>query len=104
MSGVEVVEGRPGRNGNDWQECAKKSGWSEHIRAILAGTLKIVKAITGGTAVFVHCSDGWDRTAQLTSLAAICLDSYYRSTKGLQALIEREWFQAGHKFARRYYT
>lgn len=48
--------------------------------------------------VLIHCSDGWDRTAQLSSLAQICLDPYYRTFEGLQVLIEKEWCQFGHKF------
>ena len=34
------------------------------------------------TSVVVHCSDGWDRTSQLTSLAMLMLDSFYRTTEG----------------------
>ena len=41
---------------------------SEHVRA--------------GGAALVHCSDGWDRTSQLTSLALLLLDPYYRTYPG----------------------
>ena len=34
--------------------------------------------------MLVHCSDGWDRTAQLTSLAMILLDPYFRTLSGFQ--------------------
>jgi hypothetical protein len=48
--------------------------------------------------VVVHCSDGWDRTAQLTSLAMLMLDAHYRTLGGFMTLIDKEWFSFGHKF------
>ena len=53
------------------------------------------------TSVVVHCSDGWDRTSQLTSLAMLMLDSYYRSLTGFMVLVEKEWLSFGHKFGQR---
>lgn len=32
--------------------------------------------------MLVHCSDGWDRTAQVCSLGALLMDPYYRTIKG----------------------
>lgn len=40
--------------------------------------------ITEKASVLVHCSDGWDRTAQTCSLACIILDPYYRTIHGFQ--------------------
>ncbi|XP_063516043.1 myotubularin-related protein 8 isoform X5 [Pongo pygmaeus] len=51
--------------------------------------------------VLVHCSDGWDRTAQVCSVASILLDPFYRTFKGLMILIEKEWISMGHKFSQR---
>jgi myotubularin-related protein 1/2 len=51
--------------------------------------------------VIIHCSDGWDRTAQLSALAMLLLDSYYRTLAGFQVLIEKEWTGFGHKFSHR---
>lgn len=35
-----------------------------------------------GISVLVHCSDGWDRTSQVCSVAAVLLDPYYRTLRG----------------------
>ncbi len=51
--------------------------------------------------MIIHCSDGWDRTAQLSSLSMLLLDSYYRTLTGFQVLIEKEWAGFGHKFSHR---
>lgn len=42
-----------------------------------------VQAVAEGVSVLVHCSDGWDRTAQVCSVACVLLDPYYRTLKGL---------------------
>ncbi|XP_063699904.1 myotubularin-related protein 6 isoform X2 [Culicoides brevitarsis] len=79
----------------------ESSGWLKHIRAILDTSSFIANAVDKGTSVVVHCSDGWDRTAQVCSLAAVMLDPYYRTIKGYQALIEKDWLAFGHKFSER---
>lgn len=77
------------------------------------------------TSVLVHCADGWDRTPQLTSLAMLMLDPFYRTLRGfevgqcgrlclmmktllasfccifLQILVEKEWCSFGHRFPQR---
>lgn len=53
------------------------------------------------TSVVIHCSDGWDRTSQLSALAMLLLDSYYRTIKGFEVLVEKEWLSFGHKFQQR---
>lgn len=41
--------------------------------------------------VLVHCSDGWDRTAQVCSLASLLLDPFYRTFKGLMVRTDMLW-------------
>lgn len=79
----------------------ESSGWMKHIRAILDTSNFIAQAVNKGISVVVHCSDGWDRTAQVCSVAALMLDPYYRTIKGFQALIEKDWLAFGHKFSDR---
>uniref|UniRef100_A0A8C4F8D7 phosphatidylinositol-3,5-bisphosphate 3-phosphatase n=1 Tax=Dicentrarchus labrax TaxID=13489 RepID=A0A8C4F8D7_DICLA len=83
-----------------WHSAIDQTHWLEYIRLLLAGAAKIAdKLESGKTSVVVHCSDGWDRTAQLTSLAMLMLDSHYRTLRGFEVLVEKEWISFGHKFA-----
>ncbi|EDL24975.1 myotubularin-related protein 2 isoform 1 [Mus musculus] len=82
-----------------WLSNLESTHWLEHIKLILAGALRIAdKVESGKTSVVVHCSDGWDRTAQLTSLAMLMLDGYYRTIRGFEVLVEKEWLSFGHRF------
>lgn len=85
-----------------WLSNIESTHWLDHIKQILAGAVRIAdKVESNKTSVLVHCSDGWDRTAQLTSLAMLMLDPYYRTIKGFEVLVEKEWISFGHKFAQR---
>ena len=77
----------------------RKSNWIRHISTILDGALIVIRNIhLNASHVLVHCSDGWDRTAQLCAVAEICLDPYYRTIDGFRILIEKDWLSFGHKF------
>lgn len=78
-----------------------EGGWTKFYERIMEGVKIIVEHLKLGLAVLVHCSDGWDRTAQQVSLAQICLDPATRTIDGFIALIQREWISAGHQFAAR---
>uniref|UniRef100_A0AAR2ILG6 Myotubularin phosphatase domain-containing protein n=1 Tax=Pygocentrus nattereri TaxID=42514 RepID=A0AAR2ILG6_PYGNA len=81
----------------------ENSGWLKHIKAVLDAGVFIVKAVAEeGVSVLVHCSDGWDRTAQACSVASVLLDPFYRTIRGLMVLIEKDWVSFGHKFSHRY--
>ncbi|CDR01092.1 unnamed protein product [Oncorhynchus mykiss] len=82
-----------------WLSSLESTHWLEHIKLVISGAIQVADKISGGNSVVVHCSDGWDRTAQLTSLAMLMLDSHYRTLRGFQVLLEKEWISFGHKFA-----
>ncbi|KAG5557115.1 hypothetical protein RHGRI_007400 [Rhododendron griersonianum] len=66
------------------------TGWLIHVQNVLAGSAWIAARIALESAsVLVHCSDGWDRTTQLISLANLLLDPYYRTFKGFQLWLVR---------------
>lgn len=81
------------------REALRRSGWLKHLGAVVEGTVLIVKNVhINSSHVLIHCSDGWDRTSQLSAMTQLCLDPYYRTIKGFQVLIEKDWLSFGHKF------
>ncbi|EGZ16004.1 hypothetical protein PHYSODRAFT_316113 [Phytophthora sojae] len=77
------------------------SGWLRHVRLLLKASVELAHTVNSGTSVLTHCSDGWDRTAQMVALAELMLDPYYRTLRGFQVLVEKEWCSFGHQFALR---
>ncbi|WFD36047.1 hypothetical protein MCUN1_002918 [Malassezia cuniculi] len=84
------------------QLALRQSGWLKHLTALLAGVIQVVKTVhVLSSHALVHCSDGWDRTAQVVSLAQICLDPYFRTCRGFAVLVEKDWMSFGHRFCER---
>lgn len=79
----------------------ESSHWLKHVKSLLETSDFIAQSVKNGISVVVHCSDGWDRTAQACSLSALALDPYYRTIDGFQALIHKEWLSFGYKFSDR---
>lgn len=89
-----------GNNQTAWYSAL--TAWMSHIYTVLRGAVKVAATVHALEAsAVVHCSDGWDRTPQIVSLAQLILDDYYRTFTGFQILIEKEWLSFGHKFADR---
>uniref|UniRef100_A0A5K3EYZ4 Myotubularin phosphatase domain-containing protein n=1 Tax=Mesocestoides corti TaxID=53468 RepID=A0A5K3EYZ4_MESCO len=87
---------------SNWYSALERTMWLTYISQLLKAACEVVAGLdVKGRPVMVHCTDGWDRTPQLTSLAQILLDPYYRTIQGFRILVEREWLQFGHKFADR---
>ncbi len=77
----------------------KRSNWLKHISALLEGSMLIVRNVhINSSHVLIHCSDGWDRTSQLSAIAQVCLDPYYRTIDGFAVLVEKDWLSFGHRF------
>jgi myotubularin-related protein 6/7/8 len=81
------------------QDLLRKSGWLSHIAGVIDGSEMVARVVgLGGSHVLVHCSDGWDRTSQVSALAQIMLDPYYRTLDGFIALVQKDFLSFGHKF------
>ena len=84
------------------REALAKSNWLKYIAGILDGAGLIARQVgLQHSHVLIHCSDGWDRTSQLSALSQLCLDPYYRTLEGFIVLVEKDWLSFGHMFAHR---
>ncbi|VDO84893.1 unnamed protein product [Heligmosomoides polygyrus] len=113
------------KTGESYLTALEATGWLKYIKDLMNSARKCVDTLFDGEdslfsrplsplaafrvpyaknlgqSVLVHCSDGWDRTTQIVSLAKLMGDEYYRTVKGFEELIRLEWVAFGHKFADR---
>ncbi|XP_018416746.1 PREDICTED: myotubularin-related protein 4 isoform X1 [Nanorana parkeri] len=86
----------------NWLSALESTKWLQHLSVMLKAATVVANALDREERpVLVHCSDGWDRTPQIVSLAKILLDPYYRTLEGFQVLVETDWLDYGHKFGDR---
>ncbi|CAK9044626.1 5-bisphosphate 3-phosphatase) (Phosphatidylinositol-3-phosphate phosphatase), partial [Durusdinium trenchii] len=89
----------------DFYRAVSDTGWIQHVLAVLKASTALASTLhDDATNVLTHCSDGWDRTAQMCSLAMLLLDPYFRTLRGFAVLVEKEWCAFGHKFKDRTQT
>ncbi|CAH0473371.1 unnamed protein product [Peronospora belbahrii] len=81
-----------------WLGSIEDTKWLVYIRQLLKASLHVAALLRSGESVLLHCSHGWDRTSQIASLAQIFVDPYFRTWKGFQVLVEKEWLSFGHPF------
>ncbi|KIY73237.1 phosphatases II [Cylindrobasidium torrendii FP15055 ss-10] len=81
------------------RQALRRSGWLRHLTAIIEGSAIIARNVhVNSSHVLIHCSDGWDRTSQLSALSQLLLDPFYRTIRGFEILVEKDWVSFGHKF------
>lgn len=80
----------------------ENSEWLQQLQNImqLSGAVVDLLDLQGST-VAICLEDGWDVTAQVASVAQLCLDPHYRTLEGFRALVEKEWIGFGHRFSYR---
>ena len=62
----------------------EESKWLEHGRLCIEASIACAEKLhLEGASVLIHCSDGWDRTAQVCATAQVILDPFARTIRGL---------------------
>lgn len=86
-----------------WLSRLEGSGWLSLVLNALNTSCIVAQCLAQDAApVLVHGGKGMDSTLIVTSLVQIILNPDCRTVRGLQALIDREWLQAGHPFGTRH--
>ena len=63
-----------------WLQALEATRWLSHMSSLLRAAVSVVRYMDEqGRPVLVHCSDGWDRTPQITALAQILMDPHCRT-------------------------
>lgn len=76
-----------------------KTDWLAHIESILDSARRVHHCIVNAQEnVLIYCPNGSSGSALLSSLAQIFLDPYYRTIKGFQVLVYKEWLYYQHNF------
>ncbi|XP_023289363.1 myotubularin-related protein 9 [Orussus abietinus] len=84
---------------SQWLSRLDNSGWLSAVQGALNASCVAAQCLHQEVAaVLVHGGAGRDSTLVVTSLTQTILNPDCRTVRGLQALIEREWLQAGHPF------
>lgn len=82
----------------DYLQAVHQSRWLHHLSAILTTAIRVASQLERGDPVLIHCSDGWDRTAQVAAVAQVLLDPFYRTLDGFRILLFKDFESFGHKF------
>lgn len=78
------------------------SQWLHNVKTLLSASVVVSRTLAREQLpVVVHGTAGCDLAAQVSSLAQLLLDPYFRTYEGFQKLIEKEWLHAGHPFTTR---
>ena len=86
----------------DYLRALDESNWLSLLASLLRAAHRVAHCIDcAKRSVLVHCSDGWDRTAQVCVLAQLLLDPHYRTLRGLATLLDKDMIAFGHKSADR---
>ena len=77
----------------------ESSEWLQGLQNVMQTTGVVIDLMdTEKASVMICLEEGSDLTCQISSLAQLCMDPFYRTLKGFRVLVEKEWLAFGHRF------
>lgn len=76
---------------NNFYSTVGKSNWLGLVGELIHTANRVKKSLHKGHSVLLHCSDGWDRTAQVSALVQLLMFNHYRTLQGFCQLFEKEF-------------
>lgn len=85
-----------------WGTYFDGTNWLKQIRTLMQASHRIVELMGLGSSILLsYFENEFDRSCQISSLAQLWMDPYYRTLNGFIILIEKEWISFGHPFKKR---
>ncbi|KAL2077142.1 hypothetical protein ACEWY4_026646 [Coilia grayii] len=82
-----------------WLSSLEASRWMDYVRAFLKHAVEVVYSLEGKhTSVILLEEEDRDLSCVVACLVQLMLDPHCRSLLGFQALVQKEWVMAGHRF------
>ena len=70
---ILILTAFPLQSNPEFEKAVEECGWYEHIKTIFQAAYRVRDLLdVDSTTVIVHCSDGWDRTAQTVPPPLLC--------------------------------
>ncbi len=97
-----VPSAQPSQPDHTFLKQMEASEWLAQLQVVMQAAGAVVDLLDIQHASVNLClEDGWDASCQISSLAQLCLDPYYRTIEGFKVLVEKEWLSLGHRFHHR---
>ncbi|XP_055354318.1 myotubularin-related protein 5-like [Paramacrobiotus metropolitanus] len=86
----------------DYGQAVENLDWLRQVQKLLRVAGTVVDLLDSqGASVLLSLEEGWDASCQISALAQLLLDPYYRRVEGFAVLVEKEFAALGYRFGHR---
>lgn len=82
-----------------WLSSLENTRWLEYVRLFLKHSAELTQWMYNkNISVILQEEEGRDLSCVVASVMQLMLDPHFRTTRGFQSLVQKEWVAAGHRF------